>query len=175
MTARSNKKAAPLQIAAILLVACGLCIVGFILDDDAYDSEQYNLHIARSAFSCKMRLESFALEFVIMHLPLLIAGVGIVVLISQILMILHESNVKNKGAKGAGKEKAFCGNNVFAALLDKKNRMVLITVLLGGMVASILLLTTANTIASAPLFIVYNKDYFKWFVQSHSEFFSNQD
>jgi hypothetical protein len=175
MTGNSNTKAAPLQIAAILLVACGLCIAGFILDDDAYDSKQYNLHIARSTFSCKMRLESFALEFVIMHLPLLIAGVGIVVFIFRILMILRESTAKNKEAIGAGKEKAFCINNVFAALLAKKNRMVLITVLLGTMVASILLFTTTNTIASAPLFIVYNEDYFKWFVLLNSEFFSDQD
>jgi hypothetical protein len=186
------------EIVSIAVVASGLCIAGFILDDDAYDSDQYNLHIARSAFSCKMRFKSFKLEFCIMHLPFLIAASGIVLSISQIFGVLRKSHVKIReqnqlpGALQGHNETAsdshptshstsrpkLWGRSLFQLLLLKKNHYILATVLLGGMTASILVLTTVNTITSAPLFVSYNRDYFKWYVSLHinqDEFAQNHD
>jgi hypothetical protein len=170
------------EIVSIVVVASGLCIAGFILDDDAYDSDQYNLHLARSAFSCKMRFESFKLECCIMHLPLLIAASGIVLSMSQIFGVLHANSVRldqhelPEALQGQHESASdthstslpkLRSRSLFEVLLLKKNHNILTTLLLGGMTASILVLTTVNTITSAPLFISYNRDYFKWCVSLH--------
>ena len=71
-----------------LLVATGLCAVGFLLEVSAHgdnvDQEQRDFFMARAGFSCSMHLEPMA-ELLLLQLPFVLGGVFLFVQIIAII------------------------------------------------------------------------------------------
>ncbi len=158
-----------------VIVAGILCMVSFVLEDRTYGSDQYSFHISRSAFQCKIRLPSFQAEFLLMHLPIVVAGVIIIYYLTRVITFVTKTvnRVRNAPspaskytAQNGTVNKTESGGFSFPMRAAKnffKNRLVYSTSLLCLFSLMVLLLWSVSSILTAPQFASAQSDFDDWY------------
>jgi hypothetical protein len=167
------------EVACVLLASL-LFGISLGLEDRTYGSDQYSLHVSRSAFLCKMRLPSYQAEFLLMYLPVMVAGMVVLVYLTRVIGIVVATVKRAVGSKvevGGGSGKQPTGKVVVAAEEDGsqkppkggarirvlQNKIVFSTSLLCVFALAVLLLWSVSSILSAPQFASAQSDFDLWF------------